>query len=253
MTPDAFYKDSHVGDPQSWNEYAYARNNPLRYVDPTGENATVSSTCTTDANNHTTCNVTVSASIAIYAQPGSGITNEQLNQAATDMKNSIQGAWTGSFNQDGVTYNVSTQVTVSVANSQDAAMHSGAGNVIGMTNGEPQAGAGAFVNPKSLWGALTGKPDTGMMDINHVDNYAKHEFTHLLGTDDKGGAVLSNTNPGMRPFSATSQDYGWGIREAVRAVNLHLGSVQNEQSLGWPTPNPFTRTESVGAPLFWWK
>lgn len=43
MTPDAFYKDSHVGDPQSWNEYAYARNNPLRYVDPTGENATVSS------------------------------------------------------------------------------------------------------------------------------------------------------------------------------------------------------------------
>jgi RHS repeat-associated protein len=42
QTPDAFYKDSHVGDPQSWNEYAYARNNPLRYVDPTGENATAS-------------------------------------------------------------------------------------------------------------------------------------------------------------------------------------------------------------------
>jgi len=93
MTADAFYKDSHVGDPQSWNEYAYARKNPLRYVDPTGENATVSATCTTDAYNHTVCNVTVSASIAIYAQPGSGITNEQLNQAATDMKNSIQDAW----------------------------------------------------------------------------------------------------------------------------------------------------------------
>jgi RHS repeat-associated protein len=45
MTPDAFYKDSHVGDPQSWNEYAYARNNPLRYVDPTGENATVTTNC----------------------------------------------------------------------------------------------------------------------------------------------------------------------------------------------------------------
>ena len=25
MSPDAFYKDSHVGDPQSWNEYAYAK------------------------------------------------------------------------------------------------------------------------------------------------------------------------------------------------------------------------------------
>ena len=33
MTPDSFYKDSHVGDPQSWNEYAYARNNPLTAVD----------------------------------------------------------------------------------------------------------------------------------------------------------------------------------------------------------------------------
>lgn len=68
MTPDAFYKDSHVGDPQSWNEYAYARNNPLRYVDPTGQNATVSTSCSTDANNATTCNVNISASFSIYAQ-----------------------------------------------------------------------------------------------------------------------------------------------------------------------------------------
>jgi len=33
MTPDSFYNDSHVGDPQSWNEYAYARNSPLTAVD----------------------------------------------------------------------------------------------------------------------------------------------------------------------------------------------------------------------------
>jgi RHS repeat-associated protein len=226
MSPDAFYKDSHVGDPQSWNEYAYARNNPLRYVDPTGENATVSTSCTTDANSHTTCNVNISASIAIYAAPGSNLTQDQLNQAAGTIQNSIQNAWTGSTTQDGVTYNVTTQVSVSVAGSQDAAMSSGAQNVIGMTNGPPQAGVGAYVNPKSLWGALTGAPDTGMMDINHADNYAKHEFTHLLGTYDKGGAVLSNTNPAMRPFGATSQDYGWGIREATSGVNSWINAPQ---------------------------
>ena len=27
---------AHVADPQSWNRYTYARNNPLRYVDPDG-------------------------------------------------------------------------------------------------------------------------------------------------------------------------------------------------------------------------
>ncbi len=46
-TPDGFWKDSHPGAPQSWNEYAYVRNNPLRYIDPTGE---ASTSCHADGN-----------------------------------------------------------------------------------------------------------------------------------------------------------------------------------------------------------
>jgi RHS repeat-associated protein len=196
MTPDAFYKDSHVGDPQSWNEYAYARNNPLRYVDPTGETATVSSSCSTDANNHTTCNVNISASIAIYAQPGSNLSQDQLNQAAGTIQSSIQNAWSGSFTQDGVSYNVSTQVSVSVAGSQDAAMGSGAQNVIGISNGNASATADSFVNPKLLSpGAGIRGIETGVWNINNLGATAEHEFTHLLGVGDRtSGAVLSNTN-----------------------------------------------------------
>jgi|SRR5215469_14155839 len=94
MSPDAFHKDSHVGDPQSWNEYACARNNPLRYLDPNGENATVSTNCTTDIQqNHTTCNVNISASIAIYAAPGSGLTQDQLKTAADTITKQVDNAW----------------------------------------------------------------------------------------------------------------------------------------------------------------
>lgn len=36
-SPDAPFADQHPEDPQSWNLYGYSRNNPLRYVDPTGQ------------------------------------------------------------------------------------------------------------------------------------------------------------------------------------------------------------------------
>ena len=35
-SPDPPLLDQHIGDPQSWNIYSIGRNNPLRYIDPTG-------------------------------------------------------------------------------------------------------------------------------------------------------------------------------------------------------------------------
>ncbi|HBB87171.1 MAG TPA: hypothetical protein DC047_06110 [Blastocatellia bacterium] len=45
-SPDNFLNDTHANSPGSWNLYTYVRNNPLRYVDPLGED--VRSTNLTD-------------------------------------------------------------------------------------------------------------------------------------------------------------------------------------------------------------
>ena len=40
-TPDLPFADQHLGDPQSWNLFSYARNNPLKFVDATGRKVRV--------------------------------------------------------------------------------------------------------------------------------------------------------------------------------------------------------------------
>jgi RHS repeat-associated protein len=258
MSPDEFWKDSHVGDPQSWNKYAYARNNPLRYTDPNGGVATETITCTIDDQSHKTCDVNISATIAIFAAPGSDLTSDQLNAAKDTIKSSIEGAWSGTVEEDDVTYNVSTQVSVQVASSQNAAMSTGAQNVIGLTNGPPDAAhdTGAYVDPRGAVAAITGKgPDTGLWDFNNLDNYAKHEFTHLLGTDNKEGVVLSNGSPAMRPDHATAQDLKWGIREAIDAVHSNTAHPWRMVigNYSFPLISHFSATTTVQAGWHWWK
>jgi len=40
-SPDQPFAGQQTNDPQSWNMYAYGRNNPLLYTDPDGRNYTV--------------------------------------------------------------------------------------------------------------------------------------------------------------------------------------------------------------------
>jgi hypothetical protein len=87
---DNFLNDTAAPDPQSWNLYAYARNNPLRYVDPTGEKIYVGDLSDTDLNTLLTridatfgCTGCTSKGVLGYLRVDtSGLNKEML--AATD-------------------------------------------------------------------------------------------------------------------------------------------------------------------------
>jgi RHS repeat-associated protein len=239
MSPDDFWKDSHVGDPQSWNKYTYARNNPLRYIDPTGEEATVSTQCDNDKK---TCQVNVSATISIYTNDTS-ISQEKLNEVAAKIKSDVEKAWSGSFTQDGVTYNITTSVSVTTAENESKAIESGAQNVIEIANEGPKN----QVPPN-----LTSGPDRGFLKISDVlqTPAAAHEFAHLLGVDDKGSRNLSNTDlveGGWATVAkASQQDFRWALGPTLKGNSwLFKGGRRNPD--GSRTIGPPFKNEP------WWK
>lgn len=189
------------------------RNNPLHYIDPTGKDANVA--ITTDEE-HKTGTITIHASFAIWTSKGSGITDAQMQRAAAEIKQTIEGAWNGSFEKDGIKYDVKTEVSVMVAGSEKAAEKSAA-NAIELVSGSAIPGkADSYVNPRSFFGG----PDTGKWNINNlVSSVGAHEFTHLLGVRDRNsGAYLSNTNmlndPSV-PRHATADDFRWALGGAI--------------------------------------
>jgi hypothetical protein len=153
-------------------------------------------------------------------------------------------AWSGSFTQGGVAYNVTTSVSVSVAGNEDAALKTGAQNVIEIANDAPNN----KISPN-----IEGGPDTGIMNINDVLNtpVAAHEFTHMLGVNDKSGPNLSNNSLVEGGWGtvgkATQQDFRWA-----------LGPVVTKNSWIWGrggAANP-DGSRTIGAPFkteLWWK
>lgn len=218
LTADDFH-NSKVADPQSWNEYAYAENKPTTLTDPTGQEATVTTSCPKDS---TICQVTVRATIAIYSV--NGTTDAQLRQAQAAITSQADQAWSGSFTQDGRTYNVKTDVTVSVVDSEKAGVDSGAQNVIGIDS--------SGKTTSHIDTNLTGTSyDTGRWDYHDVTTgkLAPHEFSHVLGLDDNRGEVLSNSlsrvSMGDNPH-ATAQDYRWAFGPELSRgrTNFNVGA-----------------------------
>jgi len=220
-SPDAPFADQGPADPQSWNLYRYVRNNPLKYVDPSGRSADVTIETDEEAKKG---KITVNATLVVYAETTSGLTGDQVRAAAATIQSRINQAWSGGFKQNGITYTVTTSVTVQVASSEKAALASGAGNIISLSNGNASATADSQVFPRdTLLSTIFPGSDRGEWNVKNLSKTAAHEWGHLLGVGDyTSGNMLMNTKLLRNPknsLSATSVDFGsafGGLSEAHR-------------------------------------
>jgi RHS repeat-associated protein len=134
-SPDDFARDTVLADPQSLNKYGYVRNNPLRYVDPTGEKAQVTITYDEKKKRYV---ITVSASFGVYDESGT-LSQEEINNQIALLKTQITNAYNARFSNGDFKFVLKTNITVRQFKSEAEAKAEGdkgrIDNIVGLVDG----------------------------------------------------------------------------------------------------------------------
>ncbi|WP_057831217.1 RHS repeat-associated core domain-containing protein [Colwellia sp. TT2012] len=159
-----FYSNDPVGitNIHTFNRYAYANNNPYKYVDPTGEAAEI----TYKKNGSIQINIPISYS-------GSGYTYDNISS----IKKSIANVWSGTYLVNGK----DTYVNVQITKGNDLGVDNNVELINGPTSDIETQGK-SFVQTYTD-GTTSGEWRT---DKNNLTNGSiGHEAGHLMGAVDQ--------------------------------------------------------------------
>ena len=195
----------------SFSPYVYCANNPIKLVDPNGEEIVITST--TDDNGNTSVHIKFTG--ILVNKSSKNYTKEDLNKLKNTISNSIKEKYSGDFG-DGVTVTTSVDIITSGEKKKENFFVDKDRHHINMVDEVSEA--------KNIAEAKIG---LNYMDIcanigegdnsNDINRTAAHEFGHLLGLQDveiAGNLMVS----GEDGTSLTSGQ----IREAVSNYNKDI-------------------------------
>ena len=210
--PDEIINDSVLQDPQSWNKYAYVRNNPIVIVDPTGKKAEY--IITVDEKNKR-ITVTAIATIGVWSKSHG---KNELANAAKKIEAGIESKWKGSWKEDGWKIDFSAQVSVKVFDKAKSVADvqgkdSSIMNIVELA--DIHGKEDSHVEYNNSQSVITKpnpdgtRPDVAKWDYSNAiqsgSNYEPaHEFAHILGSPNGGKVGIDLHAPGIGQAKAMS-------------------------------------------------
>lgn len=232
-SPDDFAKDTDPTDPQSLNKYGYGRNNPLKFIDPTGEKAQI--TVTYDEKNKKYL-ISVSASFGVYVESGS-LTQAQINEQVALLKSQITKAYNDHFSNGDFKFELKTNITVTQFKSESDAKAAGdqgkVDNIVGLVEGKTVV-PGKHTNGQAFRYSGENFDRMRVATEKTAANFTfAHEFGHLLNAGHQDAVKGLMNTISSKAASLTPNDFNLIFTQYLDAVNqskaIYVLRNQNEK------------------------